>query len=152
MQGQSAGARLGAVAYTTPDDPWFAGPELHDGISTAVDAFIGFYHPYDGTMQYAGQYFGGEDDLRDRGNSLRRAAAARGPALFLTGSRDWNLITTQQESFARALRARGRSARSVVIEGGGHGFDEGDGVHLSRLGEQAAGETLRFLRDTFPAN
>jgi acetyl esterase/lipase len=158
VQGHSAGARIGAVAFTTPDDDWFAGPELHEGISTAVDAFIGFYHPYDGTMQYSDQYFGGGSTSRDprtlerldRANSLRRAGAARGPALFITGGRDWDLITAQQETFAAALRADHREARAVVIEGGGHGFDEGDGVRLPRLGEQAATETLAFLDRVFP--
>src|SRR6185503_13785002 len=65
VQGQSAGARIGAVAFTTPDDPWFSGPGpgsgLHAGLSSRVDAFIGFYHPYDGTMQFDDQYFGGPD-------------------------------------------------------------------------------------------
>jgi acetyl esterase/lipase len=150
VQGQSAGARMGAVAYTTPDDPWFAGPELYDGISDAMGAFIGFYHPYDGTMQYSDQYFGTSPVNRDHGNSLRHPRGAQGPALFITGSRDWNLITTQQDAFARALRAEGHPARAVVIEGGAHGFDEGNGARLSNLGEKAAVETLRFLDETFP--
>jgi acetyl esterase/lipase len=160
VQGHSAGARLGAVAYTTADDDWFAGPELHDGISCALDAFIGFYHPYDGTMTHSDQYFGGNTASRDpatlrrldRANSLRRAGSASGPALFLTGSRDWNLIAAQQAAFAAALRADYRDARTVIIEGGGHGFDEGDGVTLPRLGEEAARHTLDFLADTFPAH
>ena len=59
VQGQSAGARVGAVAYTTPDDLLFTGPELYPDIADTVNGFIGFYHPYDGTMQYADQYFGG---------------------------------------------------------------------------------------------
>jgi acetyl esterase/lipase len=150
VQGQSAGARLGAVAYTTADDAWFAGPALHPGIGDRVDAFIGFYHPYDGTMQYAEQYFGGDAARLRRGDSLARADRATGPALFVTGGRDWGLIADQQDAFAAALRARGVEARTLVVPGGGHGFDEG-GERLSPLGEQAAHETLRFLADVFPA-
>jgi acetyl esterase/lipase len=157
VQGHSAGARLGAVAYTTPDDPWFAGPALRPRISTEVNAFIGFYHPYDGTMQYDDQYYGGAQrtavpavrERRDKGNSLARAADARGPALFVNGGLDWVLITEQQNTFAAALRARGQVARTLVVPGGRHGFDDG-GPDLSRLGRQAATETLRFLDDVFP--
>ena len=51
--------------WTTPDDPWFAGPELYPDISDRVNGFIGFYHPYDATMQFADQYFGGPEGSRD---------------------------------------------------------------------------------------
>jgi len=157
VQGMSAGARLGSVAYATPDDPWFAGPERWDAISDQVDGFIGFYHPYDGSMQYSLQYYGGPDDSPDptvrerwdKADALAQADRAAGPALFITGDKDWSLITEQQQRFADALQRRGVSATTVVIPGGGHGFDEG-GAHLSRLGERAAAEVLRWLNDRFP--
>jgi acetyl esterase/lipase len=157
VQGHSAGARVGAVAFTTPDDPWFDGPERRAGLSDALDAFIGFYHPYDGTMDHDDQYFGGGRasadvavrDRRDHGDSLARAAAASGPALFVAGGDDWDLIVVQQDEFAAVLRARGIEARTTVIAGGGHGFDEG-GVRLSLRGERAAVVTLGFLNDVFP--
>lgn len=159
VQGQSAGARVGSVAYTTPDDPWFAGPELYPGISDAVNGFIGFYHPYDGTMQFAFQYFGGDETSRDplvqerlaKADALANASRAVGPAIFLTGSKDWNIIVLQQDEFANALRQRGMPTSTVVVDGGGHGFDEG-GSRLSRLGEQAATDTLRWLNEQFPQN
>ena len=72
VQGQSAGSRIAAVAFTSPDDPWFAGPELYKGISDKVDGLIGFYHPYDGTMQYADQYFGGPEGSRSAGEGPPR--------------------------------------------------------------------------------
>ena len=65
VQGMSAGARVGAVAYTTPNDEYFAGPELWPDISDTVNGFIGFYHPYDGSMQYSSQYYGGSDESSD---------------------------------------------------------------------------------------
>jgi len=157
VQGMSAGARIGAVAYTTPDDPWFAGPERWDAISDQVNGFVGFYHPYDGSMQYSIQYYGGPDDSPDatvrerwdRADALSQADRAPGPALFITGDKDWNLIAEQQQQFADALQHRGVPATTVLIPGGGHGFDEG-GSTLSRLGEQAATEVLRWLNDRFP--
>jgi acetyl esterase/lipase len=157
VQGMSAGARIGAVAYTTPDDAWFAGPELHPGISDRVDGFVGFYHPYDGSMQHSTQYYGGSDESSDpavvqrwgRADALANAGRAQGDALFVTGDEDWSLIADHQELFAAVLEATGHEARTVVVEGGGHGFDEG-GERLSRLGEQAALEVLDWLNDTFP--
>jgi acetyl esterase/lipase len=158
VQGMSAGARVAAVAYTTPNDDWFAGPELWPDISDTVNGFIGFYHPYDGSMQYSTQYYGGTDDSADakvrqrwdKADALANANDAEGPALFITGSRDWDLIVDQQDAFAEALRRDDLSAATVVIIGGSHGFDTGTASRLSRLGEQAATEVLRWLNDNFP--
>jgi acetyl esterase/lipase len=158
VQGMSAGARVAAVAYTTPNDGWFAGPELWPDISDTVNGFVGFYHPYDGSMQYSTQYYGGPDDSAngairerwDKADALANADDADGPALFITGSRDWNLIVDQQNAFADALRRDHLEAKTVVITGGSHGFDTGTVSRLSRLGEQAATEVLRWLNDNFP--
>jgi acetyl esterase/lipase len=158
VQGMSAGARLGAVAYTTPDDAWFEGPELWPDIPDTVNGFIGFYHTYDGTMQFSTQYYGGPDDSStaavrerwDKADAMANAAGAVGPALFVTGSRDWDLIEAQQQQFAVALHDAGLDARTVVIDGGSHGFDTGTATRLSRLGEKAAVEVLRWLNDEFP--
>jgi acetyl esterase/lipase len=157
VQGQSAGARVGAVAYTTPGDLLFAGPELYPDVPDTVNGFIGFYHPYDGTMQFADQYFGGSEfstDVRvqtrlDKGDSLGHANDAVGPAIFITGGDDWDIIDQQQEAFASALKANGHEAESYVIPGGGHGFDEG-GQFLTQLGEKSAVLTLKWLNDNFP--
>ena len=157
VQGQSAGARVGAVAYTTPGDFLFQGNELYADVPDTVNGFIGFYHPYDGTMQYADQYFGGSElstDVKvqtrlDKGDSLGHANDAKGPALFITGGDDWEIIDQQQEAFAAALKLNGYEAESVVIPGGGHGFDEG-GQTLSQLGEQSAEITLQWLNTNFP--
>ncbi|MFN8040586.1 MAG: alpha/beta hydrolase [Acidimicrobiales bacterium] len=158
VQGHSAGARLGAVAYTTPGDTYFAGNELWPGLDDTVNAFIGFYHPFDGSMQYQDQYYGGSDTSQlavvqqrwDEADSLDHAERAKGPALLLTGDKDWDLQITQQDQMKATLEGAGQTARTVVVAGGGHGFDEGDGTRLSRLGEQAATEVLRFLNDVFP--
>ena len=158
VQGMSAGARLGAVAYTTPDDAWFAGPELWPDISDEVNGFIGFYHTYDGSMQYSSQYYGGPDDSRDqdvrdrwdKADGITNASDAAGPALFITGSRDWSLIVDHQNAFAEALRDADLEADTRVVTGGNHGFDTGTTSRLSRLGEEAASEVLRWLNEMFP--
>lgn len=158
VQGMSAGARLGAVAYTTPNDEYFDGPELWPDISDAVDGFIGFYHTYDGSMQFSTQYYGGTDDSTtaavrerwDRADAIANASDVEGPALFITGSKDWDLIADHQDQFAVVVRDAGEDADTFVITGGSHGFDTGTTTRLSRLGEQAAGIVLVWLNDHFP--
>ncbi|MCX7621273.1 MAG: alpha/beta hydrolase [Acidimicrobiales bacterium] len=171
VQGMSAGARLGAQAYVTPDDPWFGGNELWPDVSDVVNGFIGFYHTYDGSMKYANQYYGGPEPpepgtpgapasttpamaaLRerwDRADSIAHAANAKGPALLISGSRDWDEIDRQMAEFEAALTGAGQSCRVVIIEGGGHGFDQGSATRLSKLGEQAATEVLNWLNEMFP--
>jgi dienelactone hydrolase len=158
VQGMSAGSRIAAVAYTHPDDDYFAGKELWPDISDEVNGFIGFYHTYDGSMQYSSQYYGGVDDSSDKAvrarwdkaDSLASAANAVGPALFITGDKDWNLIIEHQNRFADTLEDNDIEATTVIIKGGSHGFDTGSTTRLSRLGEQAASAVLRWLNDEFP--
>jgi acetyl esterase/lipase len=171
VQGMSAGARLGAQAYVTPDDPWFAGNELWPGVSDQVNGFIGFYHTYDGSMKYAEQYYGGAEPpapgsqgappsttaamgaLAERwakADSIAGAVNAKGPALLISGSKDWDEIDRQMAEFEAALTTGGQSCRVIIIEGGGHGFDQGSATRLSKLGEQAATEVLSWLNEMFP--
>lgn len=157
VQGFSAGARLAAVAFTTPDDPYFAGPELWPDISDEVNGLIGFYHPYDGSMQYSAQYYGGPDSSTDpdvsqrwdKADSLGNATDATGPALFVSGSEDWSLIDEHQDKFAQALQLDGEAAETVIIEGGSHGFDDA-GARLSKRGEESATKVLVWLNTEFP--
>ena len=86
----------------------------------------------------------------DKADAIANATHAEGPALFITGSLDWNFIVDQQNVFAAALRADDEDADTDVITGGNHGFDTGTATRLSRLGEQAATEVLRWLNDEFP--
>jgi dienelactone hydrolase len=158
VEGFSAGARLAAEAFTTGDDPYFAGVELWPLISDQVNALIGFYHPLDGSMQYQDQYYGGDDSSPnaavqqrwDLADSLSHADRAKGPALFLTGSEDWDLQIIQMAQFTQAMQAAGQEAGYLVVPGGGHGFDEGDGYRLSKLGEGSATAVLVFLNHSFP--
>lgn len=158
VEGFSAGARLGAEAFTTPDDPYFAGPELWPDLSDAVNAYIGFYHPLDGSMQQEYTYYGGPEDSPDpvvrqrweMADSLAHADRAKGPAVLFTGDADWDIQITQGQEFVQRLQAAGQRAHLGIIPGGGHGFDQGDGVRLTRLGEASATGVLIFLNTSFP--
>jgi acetyl esterase/lipase len=158
VEGFSAGARLAAVAATTPNDPYFLGNELWPFISDEVNALVGFYHPLDGSMQYQAQYYGGEDESADprvrerwdKADSLSHAAQSTGPAAFFTGELDWDIQITQMAQFVQTLQAAGKDGALIVAPGGWHGFDIGDGVRLSRLGEQSATGVLLFLNKAFP--
>jgi len=157
LQGHSAGARLGSVAFTTADDAFFAGPELYPDLSDDVNGFIGFYHPYDGTMQNALQYYGGSSEDDDpvvqrrwaKADALSRAERADAPALFIVGRDDWDVIDEQQDEFTALLVQDGQRAEAIVIDDGAHGFDLG-GNRLTRLGEEAAVAVLDFLNRVFP--
>ena len=158
VEGFSSGARLGAEAFTTADDPYFAGNELWPYISDEVNSLIAFYHPLDGSMQYQDQYYGGNDSSLDPAvikrwdlaDSLSHADHAKGPALFMTGSDDWDIQITQMATFVQTMQGIGQQAGIIVVPGGGHGFDQGDGYRLSRLGENSATAVLNFLNKAFP--
>lgn len=157
VQGMSAGARIASVAFTTPDDSYFEGPLLWPDISDRINGFIGYYHPYDGSMQFSDQYYGGPDNSNDRkvitrwakADAISNADDAVGPALLITGSKDWNLQIDQQELLAKRLRDNNLSATTLVIKGGGHGFDQ-SGSSLTRLGRQALTTELEWLNNQFP--
>jgi len=158
VQGFSAGARLAAVTFTTPNDQYFVGKELWPYIPDEVNALVAFYHPLDGTMQYEYQYCGGDDyganpkvkERLEKADSLANAGKATGPAAIITGENDWNIQITQGSEFIQALQDNGREGAMLVVPGGGHGFDLGDGKRMSKLGEQSATGVLLFLNRAFP--
>jgi acetyl esterase/lipase len=157
VHGFSAGARLGAVAYTTPGHEAFEGAELWPGVPDRVDGFVGFYHPYDGTLQGGTTYYGGPRDdpetaVRARwvlADALLHAADATGPALLVTGEDDWDVQRTQQEELAELVRAAGHEAETLVVPNAGHGFDV-TGTGFTRAGQGVAGTVLAWLEERFP--
>lgn len=158
LQGHSAGARVGAVAYTTAGDPLFDGPELWPGIDDHVNAFIGFYSTYDGSHQYDVQYYGGARDDTDpavrrawsTADALTRTDAVRGPAAFFTGALDWTELATQQEQFADGVKAAGHQAFTFVADGGEHGYDSSP-TGLTEGGLVAAGFLVGWLDGMYAA-
>jgi acetyl esterase/lipase len=160
IHGQSAGARLGAVAFTTAGDDRFEDGELWVGIDQRVNGLVGFYSTYDGTMQYDGQYYGGARDDLDpdvRANwvaadaivNAGRDGAVHGPAAFFTGELDWSELAVQQEELAERVRAAGYVATSYVHPGGEHGYDSGPSG-LTEGGQAAAFAITAWLDGQFP--
>jgi acetyl esterase/lipase len=157
VHGASAGARIGAVAYTTPGDPLFAGGELWPGVPDHVDAFVGFYSTYDGSHQYDTQYYGGDRDDLDPAvragwsgaDALANAANVVGPAAFFTGELDWAELATQQEQFAAAVEAAGYQASTFVADGGEHGYDSSPSG-LTEGGLIASAFIMGWLDGLFP--
>lgn len=156
IQGLSAGARIGAVVYTTGNDAWFAGPTAWPDIADHANAFVGLYGTYDGTLQHERTYYGGDQDDDDpdvrarwaRADAIANAEGAVGPAIFFSGEEDWGELITQMEDFSHELVKQGLPAESTVVENGEHGYDQGS-RGLSRLGEQTLAQVLFWLDDQF---
>lgn len=142
-QGHSAGARLGAILLTTPDDNSFAGRELYRSVSDAIDGFIGFYGYYGGSQYRAGTYYGGATSRR--ADAVANAASASGAVLLFHGTDDGLVPATKSTRFARAIRAAGGGAELVLVDGG-HGFDGYGRARLTAAGTQAANQVVRWLR------
>ena len=127
VQGHSAGARLGGVILTTPDDAAFRGSELWSEPSDAADAFIGFYGYYTGFQFEGSAYYGqGAADPAEF-DANANAADASGPALLITGSADSLVEASESEKFDAALTATGKDTTLISVEGLNHGFDLRDG-------------------------
>ena len=109
-------------------------------------------------MQYQDQYYGGPESSLDPAvakrwdlaDSLSHADQATGPALFLTGQNDWDIQWIQMGEFVQTMQTIPQQAAILVVPGGGHGFDQADGYHLSKLGESSATAVLNFLNKAFP--
>jgi acetyl esterase/lipase len=160
VHGASAGARLGAVAFTTAGNDRYAGSELWGDIDDTVDALIGYYSTYDGTMQYDSQYYGGprDDPSADiRANwvaadSIVNAAdpeAIHGPVALFTGALDWSELATQQDALAAEVQAAGYEANTHVSPGGEHGYDAGP-TGLTPAGLEDAAFLVTWLDSVFP--
>ena len=143
VQGHSAGARLGAILLTTPDDISFAGRELHRGVSDSVDGFIGYYGYYGGNQFRPTSYYRGAPD-RDA-NSVANASRASGPALLFHGRSDSLVPANRSVWFEGALRRTGGDAQLVLVAGV-HGFDGYGWSALTTTGTRTARQAVRWLR------
>lgn len=142
VQGHSAGARLGAILLTTPDDTSFAGRELRRGVSDSIDGFIGYYGYYGGNQLRTAAYYGGATN--GDANSVANAGRASGPALLLHGRADSVVPTDRSTRFDQALRRVGGDARLVLVAGD-HGFDGYGGNGLTAIGTRTAREAVQWL-------
>ena len=143
VQGHSAGARLGAVALTTPDDPFFSGRELRDDVSDAIDGFIGFYGYYGGGQFQDEEYYGAVS--RRTANSVANADRATGPALLVHGADDGFVPARRSLRLAEALRIAGEDAELDLVADAGHGFDGYARPDLTAEGRRAARSIVDWL-------
>lgn len=159
VHGSSAGARLGAQAYVTPGDAWFAGPDLWPDVTDDVAGFIGFYGYYDGDTLEAERYYGGLPDAADptvaehweHADSVAQAANAPGPALLFHGDVDGLITVVQTERFGAALAEVGTDATAFIVTDGNHAFDGRMGDLTTDTGADAAAEIETWLAERFPA-
>lgn len=123
VHGLSAGARLGGIVATTPNDPLYVGDELWSATSDAVDGAILFYGYYSGFQFYADDYYGGHvPDAAD----VRRATDGDDAAMLLIHAVDDSLIPVDESiALAAAVVGAGGDAELVVVEGD-HAFDHVD--------------------------
>ena len=122
VHGFSAGARLAAIVATAADDPAFAGPELHPGVSARVDGAILFYGYYDGLQFHGEQYYGGSAAPVEA-NAIAEASSEDPPMLIVHGTDDVMTAPAGAVEFAAALDAVGVAAELVLIDGANHVFD-----------------------------
>lgn len=157
VHGVSAGARLGSVALTTGNDPWFEGPTSWTDIGDHVNGLVGLYGTYDGYVAYDAVYYGGDEDDRDpavvrrraRGDAIDNADGATGPAILFAGEEDWIVLTAQMQAFSRALRRAGFDTETSVVPDADHGYDLGTGG-LTARGRQTLQDVLGWLDEQFP--
>lgn len=165
LLGTSAGARLGGIVATTPDDPSFAGPGHWPQVPDHLNGFIGFYGGYTGqllsdvtglTMQ---QYYGGDSTSTNpevqqriaKATAIRNAAQTNGPVLLFHGDADTKAPVKQSIQFNQALQNAGKDSTLIVVPGADHSFDRAKtaGRPLTPEGQQAASQILAWLHTHF---
>jgi acetyl esterase/lipase len=157
VQGFDAGAALGAQAYVTPNDPYFAGPGLEPDVSDAPAAFVGFAGQYDGEQRDPEQYYGGPPDSDDpevqeryeKANSIEHATGASGPSLLVQAAGGTPALVEQAQDFNDALVAAGVDSEVVLVPADDDDFDTA-GKDLTPAGEVAAQQALAWLTERFP--
>ena len=144
VQGHSAGARLGGVILTTPDDPTFQGTELWTEASDAVDGFVGFYGYYDGFQFEWDAYYGTGADTPLASRTDANADDASGPALLITGSDDRLVGASESRDLVAALDAAGGDGTLIELDGREHGFDQVD-LELTADGSRMVEQVERWI-------
>lgn len=149
VHGASAGARIGAVAYTGSLAPDLAGPTRWNAVPATVNGFVGFYGYYDGFVFEADRYYPGSATPA-AADAVENAAAASGPALLVHGQADPIVGSAGTEAFADALRGASIDVELVLVPGAGHGFDGYGEAALTERGREVAATLAAWLDRHFP--
>jgi acetyl esterase/lipase len=151
--GQSSGAHLAALLGTCPD------PADRDGVSSRVQAVIGFYGPSDLARLVSSRRLA-QDPVRlllgDTPDSFPRRADEASPLtyvshddppfLLLHGTDDSWVPPEQSVRLAAKLREEGVKHRFILVAGVRHGFDVRSRDSRDRDKQPDLDEILDFLR------
>lgn len=143
VHGFSAGARLAALALTTPDDPWFHGDELWPYVSDAPDAATLFYGYFDGSTAWP-HYF--TDEPPPHASALTNVvegAPLQASVLLVHGRQDFLVSEQQSMRLSAALVEAGATVDLQLIAGeASHGFDGYGTKALTTAGTELVGSVL----------
>ncbi|MBQ8995686.1 MAG: alpha/beta hydrolase [Oscillospiraceae bacterium] len=143
--GESAGGHLTALLAVTGNVKEFEGKGGWLDQSSAIQAAVPWYAPYDmvASVQQAGGnelfqlLFGGtieeKKDLIWAASPMKYAGDPLPPMLLMHGDMDRLVPTKQTLDFYLAARERGNPVELCIVPGQGHGFFDGD-IFYERIG------------------
>lgn len=175
--GGSAGAHLAGMAAMSCDAPDLQ-PEVADlaGVSDCVQAFVGWYGPYDidtmlartlaistsgaemspsdrASIDGGFTFFGCADGVCPAGlgamaSPLMRVDPTDPPVLLIHGTADTLVPHAQSEAMLAALQAAGVPADLILLDGVGHGWSTGDAALRTTASRRAAEATFTWFIET----
>ena len=115
VSGHSAGGHLAALLST--DESWLRAEGLSLADIRGAVPISGVYAVPPGMFKAV---FGDDDQVRTAAGPIHHAQAGCPPFLILYGDHDFPLCDVMSERFATALREKGATAQSEVVDGRNH--------------------------------
>ncbi|MBN1929527.1 MAG: alpha/beta hydrolase [Chlorobiaceae bacterium] len=163
--GASAGAHLGALAAFTGEDMEFDPPGMeHAGQSDRVQAFVGWYGPYElggmfrqamtpgSTVEPDGalRFFGCTRDgcppgVFAKASPVSYADAGAPPTLLIHGTDDTTVPAEQSRQLNEKLKAAGASSELMLIGGVSHNWTGKDAQTTATASRKALEATFSWL-------
>ena len=124
VMGCSAGAHLaGVIAYAQPRDG-LEPQDDHGNVSSAVQAFIGFYGVYDWTSFQKKNVHTKEDrTLAGQASPTTYVDKADPPAYLIHGTQDVHVHHRESQIMADVLQAANVEHQVIIVQGAPHSFD-----------------------------